>query len=196
MESSNKDNSASDVHSQGPEASLNVMAAFTTVHQRCHITAITMPKSTAWCMIQHTAVGICNIHLPLDQEIAMVITYRTTLKSEQLIYQNFPYDQYQKEHYPNLAFNHQVTAPINQLGPVVSEASPLALVMVEQPIIQVAISSVEMIDGTKSKFESWIASVENATQIWPVVKNTSHIWHCSNPCRRFKPLHYSIWPKP
>ena len=37
--------------------------------------------------------------------------------------------------------------------------------MVEQPIIQAAISSIETFDGTKSKFESWIASVGNAAQI-------------------------------
>ena len=56
-------------------------------------------------------------------------------------------------------------APINQLGPAVSEASLLALVMVEQPIIQAVVSSVEMFGSMKSKFESWIPSVENVAQI-------------------------------
>ena len=37
--------------------------------------------------------------------------------------------------------------------------------MVEQPIIQAVTSSVKTFDGTKSKFELWIASVENAAQI-------------------------------
>ena len=40
-----------------------------------------------------------------------------------------------------------------------------ASVMVKQPIIQAVISSVETFDGTKSKIESWIASVENEAQI-------------------------------
>ena len=37
--------------------------------------------------------------------------------------------------------------------------------MAEQHIIQTAISSTEILDGTKNKFESWKASVENAAQI-------------------------------
>ena len=37
--------------------------------------------------------------------------------------------------------------------------------MVEQPIIQAAVFSVETFDGTKSKFEYWTASGENAAQI-------------------------------
>ena len=47
------------------------------------------------------------------------------LQSEQFIEHNCPYDnQYQKVHDPNVAFNYQVTPPINLLEPVVSEASP------------------------------------------------------------------------
>ena len=65
---------------------------------------------------------------------------------------------------PHLDLNRQ-KQPIKQLRPVVNEASILASVTVQQPIIQAVISSVEMFDGTKSKFESWIASVENAAQI-------------------------------
>ena len=37
--------------------------------------------------------------------------------------------------------------------------------MVDQPIIQAVISSIETSDSTKSKFESWIASVENAAHV-------------------------------
>ena len=71
---------------------------------------------------------------------------------------NFSHDNlYQETCNLNLAFNHQVTAPINQLRPVVREGCLLALVIVEQSTIQAAISSVEMFDGTKSKFESWTA---------------------------------------
>ena len=54
------------------------------------------------------------------------------------------------------------TTPIEQLRPVVNEASLLASVMVEQPIIQAAVSSVGTFDGTKSKFKSWITLMENA----------------------------------
>ena len=36
--------------------------------------------------------------------------------------------------------------------------------MVDQPIIQAAISSAETVDGNKNKFEACIASFENAAQ--------------------------------
>ena len=55
--------------------------------------------------------------------------------------------------------------PSSNWVPKISEATLLTSVMVEKPIIQVVISSVETFDGTKSKFESWIASVENAAQV-------------------------------
>ena len=64
-----------------------------------------------------------------------------------------------------MCLNDQEIASIEQLKPVISEAILLASVMVEQPIIQAVISSIEAFDGTKSKFESWITSVENAAQI-------------------------------
>ena len=60
-----------------------------------------------------------------------------------------------------MLFNDQEMASIEQLKLVISNTSLLASVMVEQPINQVAISSIE----TKSKFESWIVPVENAAQM-------------------------------
>ena len=37
--------------------------------------------------------------------------------------------------------------------------------MIEQTIIQEALTSIDMFDGTKSKFEAWTESFENAAQI-------------------------------
>ena len=37
--------------------------------------------------------------------------------------------------------------------------------MIEQTIIQAALSSIETFDGTKSEFEAWTESGENAEQI-------------------------------
>ena len=51
------------------------------------------------------------------------------------------------------------------MKPVISEPSLLASMKVEQPIIQVVIYSIETFDGTKSKFETWTATVVNAAQI-------------------------------
>ena len=39
---------------------------------------------------------------------------------------------------------------------MISDTSLLASVMVEQPVIQAAIASVETFNGTKSQFEFWI----------------------------------------
>ena len=45
------------------------------------------------------------------------------------------------------------------------EGSMLLSVMIEQTIIQAALSSIETFDGTKSKFEAWTESIENTAQI-------------------------------
>ena len=55
--------------------------------------------------------------------------------------------------------------PVEQVKYMVNEASLLVSVMVDQPIIWAAMSSIETFDGNKNKFETWIASVENVAQI-------------------------------
>ena len=69
-------------------------------------------------------------------------------------------------HNPNIIFDHWQIAPIELLRSVVNEANLLASVMVMQPIIQAAISSLDTFDGTKSKFESRIESVEMQHRFW------------------------------
>ena len=59
--------------------------------------------------------------------------------------------------------NDQETASIEQLKPVINETRLLASVMVEQPNIQAAISSIEICNGTKSKFESCIDTCEECS---------------------------------
>ena len=44
----------------------------------------------------------------------------------------------------------------------VSESHYLSFIMIEQTIIQAALTSIEMFDGTKSKFEVWT----EATEMW------------------------------
>ena len=69
-----------------------------------------------------------------------------------MIDSKFPYDNHhQHAHTPSIAFNHEETAPIEQLRPVSNGASLLASVMVEQPIIQAVISSVESLMALKVK---------------------------------------------
>ena len=47
----------------------------------------------------------------------------------------------------------------------VYEGNLLSSIMIEQPIIQSALLSKGMFDGTKSTFEAWMESIENVAQI-------------------------------
>ena len=94
--------------------------------------------------VQINSMTYDQAHTHRDMQHTHAITPRNhygytngrALQSKQLIDHKFLYDNhYHKVYYPSLAFNHQVTAPISQWEPVVSEASLLALVMIEQPII-------------------------------------------------------------
>ena len=114
------------------------MADFTTVHKRYnhhHNGQITNPNYD----LVHSSRDVCHTHLPLGQQVnhaTAVVVLIEEPYSECSIHFNFPNDnQCQQIWNLNLAFNHHVTASIDQLGPVVSKASLLAVVMVEQPII-------------------------------------------------------------
>ena len=70
-------------------------------------------------------------------------------QSAQLIC-NFSHDNHHHYvHSPSITLNHQKTTSIEELRHVVNKTSLLASVMVEQPIIQEVISSVEIFDDTK-----------------------------------------------
>ena len=89
---------------------------------------------------------------------------RRTLQSESLI-SHLPHSNQQQQcHNHNTQLNDQETASIKQLKPVISKTSHLASMMVEQLIIQAAISSIETFYSTKGKFEFWMPSVENAAK--------------------------------
>ena len=47
--------------------------------------------------------------------------------------------------------------------PTALEGSSLVLDMVEETIIVAALPSVEMLNGTESKFEAWMKAIENVT---------------------------------
>ena len=57
------------------------------------------------------------------------------------------------------------TIPFAQARGTIYEGNLLLSVMIEQTIIQAALSSIETFDGTKSKFEAWTESIENAEYI-------------------------------
>ena len=146
------------------------MVACATVHQQCFRYCYHNGKNTSGVYDPvHSSRDVP--HTPTVRSAGKPSTHfgyadRIMFQPEHLFYHNFSHDnQYEQVHFPNLVFSHQVTVPINQSGPVVIEASLLASVMVEQPIIQAAISTVETFNGAKSKFEALVASVENAAQI-------------------------------
>ena len=47
----------------------------------------------------------------------------------------------------------------------VYEGNLLLSIMIEQTIMQAALTSIEMFQGTKRKSEAWTESIENAVQI-------------------------------
>ena len=57
--------------------------------------------------------------------------------------------------------------PSQNAGPTSFEGNSLASVMLEQTILQTLITSIEMFDGTKSKFKAWIKSIKKfSTNFW------------------------------
>ena len=50
-------------------------------------------------------------------------------------------------------------------GGTIYEGNSLPSVMTKQMIIQATLASIDMFDGTKSKFEAWMESIKNAAQI-------------------------------
>ena len=59
--------------------------------------------------------------------------------------------------------NNQQTAQ-NTRG-AVYKGNLLSFILIEQTIIQAVLTSIEKLDGTKSKFEAWMEAIENAAQI-------------------------------
>ena len=102
---------------------LNVMVAFTTAHQRCFITIITMIKTPTWVMIQpqlhrYTTLPYSSAGKPHN---CFGYADRRALQSETLIDHNFSHDnQHQKVYNPSLAFNHQVTGTCSDASLVTS----------------------------------------------------------------------------
>ena len=154
MEGEHKDHKAPHFSNPKSAAKLNIMTAFTTAHQIYLTTIIKMVKSQALLIVQ--PIGSMNasytstVRQISESHNLYGFTNSKALQSEHLIDSNCPCDNYhQYVHYPSITLTHQETAHIDQLRLTVNEASLLTSVMVEQPFIQVVISSVETFDGTE-----------------------------------------------
>ena len=130
------------------EVEANVTAAFTIAHQRYLInhhynTLITnhtcIKEAFTFRYTPSTSAGEPNNNYCL--------AHRQTLHSVSLINDIPCNNQQQHHHNPNMCFNNQETASIEQLKPIISKASLLASMMEDQHIIQASISSVETFNG-------------------------------------------------
>ena len=63
----------------------------------------------------------------------------------------------------NITTNNLETSP--HARGTIYEGNLLLSIMIEQTIIQAAIPSTETFNSTKSKYEAWMESIENAAQI-------------------------------
>ena len=89
--------------------------------------------------------------------------HREPPRSNSSLYSTFPLEYYNHAlHNSNITANHLETIPSAQARSTIYEGSLLSSVMIEQTIIQAALSSTETSEGTKSKSEAWPESIENA----------------------------------
>ena len=91
--------------------------------------------------------------------------HRKSIRSSNRFYSTFSH-----EYYNNVFHNSNITASnldtSTHARGTIYNGMLLSSIMIEQTIIQVALSSIETFDGTKSKFEAWTESIENAVQIF------------------------------
>ena len=92
--------------------------------------------------------------------------HRRLPRSDSSLYSSCPCECYNHAlHNSNKNTNHLETILFAQARGTFYEGSLLLSVMIEQTIIQAALSLIETCDGTKSKFKAWTESIENAEQI-------------------------------
>ena len=65
-----------------------------------------------------------------------------------------------------MATSHLEAIPFAQAMDIIYESYLLSSVMIDQTIIQAALSSIENVDGTKSTFEAWTVHRKCSTNIW------------------------------
>ena len=95
-------------------------------------------------------------------------------KSDSSLYATFPCQYYNHAlHNSTITANCHETIPFAQARGTIYEGSLLLTVMIEQIIIQAALSSIETSGGTKSKFKAQTELIENAAQVFG--QHTLHI---------------------
>ena len=91
---------------------------------------------------------------------------RRVFQSNSSLYSNFPSEyHYNHLHHANITLNDPGGSQTEQARYMANNVNLLMSVIVDQAIIQQAISSVETFDVNRNKCEAWITSVENAAQI-------------------------------
>ena len=87
-------------------------------------------------------------------------------RSNGSLYGTFPCEYYTDDlQNSNIATNHPEAIPSRKAKGTIYEGNLVSSVIIEQTILQSALSSIETFDGTRGKFKVWTGSVENAAQI-------------------------------
>ena len=95
-----------------------------------------------------------------------VFYHRESPMSNGSLYGTIPCEYYiHGLHNSNRTIYHLKAIPFGWTRVILYEGSLLLYVMIEQAMIQAALSSVENFDGTKGKFKVWTESIENIGQI-------------------------------
>ena len=90
--------------------------------------------------------------------------HRGSPRSNSPLYSIFACEYYNHAlHNSDITANRPETVPFTQTRGILYEGSLLSSAMIEQTIIQAALSSIKTFDGTKSKFEAWTECSPNLT---------------------------------
>ena len=98
--------------------------------------------------------------------------HRGSTRSSNLLHNTYPHENSDNVFSASNATTSNLETPQNARA-TLFESNSLASVMIKQTIIQAVLTSIKMFDGTKSKSEAWVESIESAAQISG--QNTIHI---------------------
>ena len=131
-----------------------------TYSKNCHFTSQTYKGNQNRRHIYHTT----PFRLSGTMHEQQGFHHRGSPRSSNWFYGTSPHDYYNNVfHNSNITVSNQETLP--HARSTIYEGNLLSSFMIEWTIKQAALSSIETFKGTKSKFEVWTKSIQNAVQI-------------------------------
>ena len=93
--------------------------------------------------------------------------HRGSFRSNTSLYSNFLHEYYNNAlPNSNMATNHPLTILSAPAKGTIYKGNLISSVKIEQTILQVALSSIEIFNSTKSKFKAWTVHRKCSTNIW------------------------------